>query len=278
MTWSVDDLRIVESAADMAWAAQGEGIGLTEALAGSPKASWIFDHLPKAGGSEFGRLCEAGLPVAEHLGVAWPGSWIGVTYGRLLRASLVHGHGARLASTLLPQRQWKAAVLLRTPADLVVSQYQQVTRHAGVEPIGGPQLAEWIEHELERRGPVVQLNFQCAWLATDRPLTLEPPYYEEILLAADTDAMTEAAATRLAGYQAVTTVDRVTDLFELIASDCGFRPSLEPAGPPANQSAVSSLELLTTLSSESRSLLDASTAADRTLLAQAPELTCWLGI
>src|SRR5438105_2466477 len=57
----------------------------------APSPGWIFDHVPKTGGMHFSRLCASQLQSLDHLYVRWPGSWNGVTLGRVFRARIVHG-------------------------------------------------------------------------------------------------------------------------------------------------------------------------------------------
>ena len=106
----------LERSSDFSWDEVGDGSGLTGSEFARAVTSvkddsyWIYDHVPKTGGSEFNRLCEELLDPYDHLFVPWPGSWLGVTVGRAMRARIIHGHGARMAPLIMPWRQFRLAV------------------------------------------------------------------------------------------------------------------------------------------------------------------------
>lgn len=230
---------------------------------------WIFDHVPKTGGTHFGVLAKNRLHAFDHLWVRWPGSWNAITLGRLERASLVHGHGARHAMTLSPRRSWQTALALREPLSAAVSAYQQWIRGLELHGRSGPPLADWIDDQYRSRSPDRDLNMQVRWLGCERHPSVHEPFVD-LEGPAALDDIFEIAMARLNEATLVADQESIEALFEKIARQAALR--VLPPGhsfPIANASALPSAKLVAKLDDKRLTRLTALTEFDAALLAAA---------
>jgi hypothetical protein len=268
--WDVGELQKMECDRGFEWIGDQAEDGLMPVLAGAPSGAWIFDHVPKTGGSEFSLMCDQSLPPLDHLRVPWPGSWNGVILGRLQRASIIHGHGSRYAKVLAPHRDWKTAITWRDPMTTCVSQYQQVRRFEGAAKLGGRDFELWLEHEVEERGEVRALNTQAHWMAVDREPSLRPPFFEERGVPTSSAELLQKAQAYLSRCTLVAKTADVAALFGAVVAAAGLSEPIpaQEAAPdrvPANTSALDSDGLLASISPSWARQLRAWTAVDAAL-------------
>lgn len=232
--------------------------------------AWLFDHIPKTGGSEFAAIADRHLYSHDHLFVRWVASWFGVVLGRLERAVLVHGHGARYAEQLAPWRTWRTALCVREPCEAVVSTYQQ---YAKMQKLSGrvPQtLEEWLEVRLDRPDPM-KMNRQVRWLGLDHP-----PVFKR---AAESnphrlgmDELLAPACQRLDMAEIVGTPDTIQKVFARLtrAAPLRVRPDTG-ARLWTNASEIPSKYLLRRLSANIRDALQQATRYDQILFERAAQ-------
>lgn len=280
---SSQDMFDVERSSDFSWdenpAARGVvGSPFARGLTSEEQSSsfWIYDHIPKAGGTEFSRLCETRLDPFDHLHVPWPGSWLGVTLGRAMRAKVIHGHGARFAAVVMPWRTAHVAVTLRDSVLLLVSYYQQVCRTLALTGEQAPSLEEWISLSAESQ-TVPGFISQLEWVASDFPPDLAFPHHAQTALPAHLHDRVALGVDRLDRYDLIAPTPRVEALFDEICARSGLpaRPAEVGTGQLGNASEVPSGRLLEALPDRSVSLLGDLSEGDRLLYAAAERKAAW---
>ncbi len=265
-----------ERATDFSWDVDApDDTGLRSLLEDeSPSVGWVYDHIPKTGGSDFAGQCMERLDPLDHVFVPWPGSVLSLRVGRVLRASIVHGHGA-LAAAALVDRGWQTAFTLREPAERIASVYQQWARSRPSTSADSMTFTSWLRQMLEASDREHRLNHQVQWLAERRTPSLAAPYHC-LARPLTLEAAVERAGERLAQASIVAETHSVRAVFQSMvdAADLRVRPDRSPE--VVNASWQSSEALLSDVPPALRAELEAATEADRDLLHTARSHPGWL--